>query len=165
MVFWETFMKRKQDGFSLIELLIVVAIILVIAAIAIPNYLRSRLIANESSAAESVRTINTAVITYSSTYPSAGFPPSLVSLGGVNPCTATSTNACLLDVVLSAGTKSGYTFVYTGDGLTPSVTYAVTATPVSYGISGTREFCSDQTSVIRYTTTGSGCTNASSPIQ
>src|SRR5208282_4591885 len=126
-----------------------VAIILIMTAIAVPNYLRSRLVANESSAAQSLRTINTAAVTYNSTYQAVGFPPTLLALGGNTPCTAAPTNACLLDEVLSTGTKAGYTFIYTGDGNTPSVSYAVTATPITLGVSGQRMFCSDATSVIR----------------
>jgi type IV pilus assembly protein PilA len=159
-------MRKKQSrGFSLIELLIVVAIILIITAIAVPSFLRSRMAANESSAAQSVRTINTAVITYSSIYQNLGFPPTLLSLGGAGPCTASPASACLLDTVLSAGTKAGYSFVYTGDGLTPSLSYGLTATPISQGVSGQRQFCSDQTSVIRFTPNGAGCNGGSPTIQ
>src|SRR5271166_1913655 len=112
---------RKQKGFSLIELLIVVAIILIIAAIAIPNLLRARIAANESSAVASIRTINTAMITYNSSYPTVGFATTLAVLGGAaNPCVSAVGNACLIDSVLSSGTKSGYNFAAAGAGGPPA---------------------------------------------
>ncbi|MGB2625065.1 MAG: prepilin-type N-terminal cleavage/methylation domain-containing protein [Candidatus Acidiferrum sp.] len=159
---------KKQKGFSLIELLIVVAIILIIAAIAIPNLLRSRMAANEASAVGSIRTINTAQVTYSSTYPATGFAASLASLGGTaSSCTgsATSTNACLLDSVLSLGTKSGYTFVVGGTSGTPVVTYTVTGAPVVVGQTGQRAFFSDQSGVIRYNANGTGESVTDPPLQ
>ncbi len=157
--------NKKQKGFSLIELLIVVAIILIIAAIAIPNLLRSRMAANEASAVGSIRTINTSAVTYSSTYPNVGFPATLPALGGAAPCTAASTGACLLDQVLAAGTKSGYTFAWTSDGNTPSVGYTIAATPVSVGTTGQRMFCSDMSGVIRFDPSGAGCKNTSLALQ
>src|SRR5947207_9848696 len=108
---------KKQKGFSLIELLILVAIILIIAAIAIPNLLRSRMAANEASAVGSLRTINTAEVTFSTTYNGVGFG-SLTALGGAvgtcaTPTGATSTGACLIDSVLAGRSKSGYGFAVT----------------------------------------------------
>src|ERR1039458_2215242 len=131
---------RKQKGFSLIELLIVVAIILIIAAIAIPNLLRARIAANESSAVASLRTINTAMISYNSSYPTVGFAAGLTQLSGT--CTGavvpSSATACLIDSTLASGTKSGYTFNAAGT----SGGYAAWATPVTVDTTGVRGFCS-----------------------
>jgi type IV pilus assembly protein PilA len=127
---------KKGRGFSLIELLIVVTIILIIAAIAIPNLLRSRMAANEASAVGLIRTINTAAIFFQTTFPSLGLPATLAALGRANPCTLSSATGCLIDQILANGTKSGYSFVWTGDGRTPSITYALTATPVTVSSSG-----------------------------
>jgi type IV pilus assembly protein PilA len=154
---------KKQKGFSLIELLIVVAIILIIAAIAIPNLLRSRMAANEASAVGSLRTLNTAEVTYSTTYPAQGFA-ALGSLGGsatvcASSTGATSTTACLIDSVLATtAVKSGYNFASSNlTGAPVVVTYTMTALPTVPGQSGQRAFCSDQSGVIRYNAGGTAC--------
>ena len=161
---------RKQKGFSLIELLIVVAIILIIAAIAIPNLLRSRMAANEASAVGSIRSINTAQVTYASTYPSTGFATSLANLGGTPGNPATSAAAQLLDPVLGCSTgtdcqKSGYKFNIAGTSGTPIVTYTVNGVPVTTGQTGQRGFFSDASGVIRFTTDGNIPTTANSALQ
>jgi type IV pilus assembly protein PilA len=157
---------RRQKGFSLIELLIVVAIILIIAAIAIPNLLRSRMAANESSAVGSVRTMNTAAITFNSTY-GDGFPPNITSIGTVVGTALSCQNAELIDSVLTTGSKSGYTFaLIAGTVVVPAASvpagcvagftdgYVVTAQPQTVGTTGQRAFCSDASGVIRFNPTG-----------
>jgi len=161
----------RQKGFSLIELLIVVAIILIIAAIAIPNLLRARIAANESSAVAGIRTINTAQISYNSAYPTVGFANGLGLLSG--SCTGTvlptSTAACLIDSVQASGTKSGYTFNATataGSGTTILSTYAAWANPLSRNTTGVRSFCSAPDAVVRYATAAlSTCAGTETPLQ
>ena len=163
---------KKQKGFSLIELLIVVAIILIIAAIAIPNLLRSRMAANEASAVGSLRSINTAEVTYYSTFPDSGYAVALANLGGTAaqctpPALASTANACLIDAVLSLGTKSGYTFTANGANAIKGAltTFKSSGTPNVIGQTGNRGFGSDQSGVIYYRLDGTAATNADSALQ
>jgi len=154
---------RNHKGFSLIELLLVVAIILIIAAIAVPNFLRSRMAANEASAVASLHNIESAQVAYTSTYPTFGFAPDLNTLGPGTPnnTTADSTNALLLDIVLGCPTgvgtapcqKSGYNFYITASGVAPIGSYTVNADPAAFGKTGQRYFYSDISGVIRYNAT------------
>ncbi|HEX8818265.1 MAG TPA: prepilin-type N-terminal cleavage/methylation domain-containing protein [Terriglobales bacterium] len=158
---------RKQKGFSLIELLIVVAIILIIAAIAIPNLLRARIAANESSSVSSVRTINTGQATYNMTFPTTGYSGTLAALGpsAATGCAAagpTAANACLIDWVLSqanavATAKSGYYFAIGNPaGGPPNTGYTVGSAASSFNVSGVRGFCSNEDGVIRFTASLNG---------
>jgi len=160
----------KKRGFSLIELLIVVAIILIIAAIAIPNLLRSRIAADEASAVGSLRTLNTAEITYNTTYPNLGFACSLSVMGPPASSTSASSSAAgLIDANLAGGVKSGYSFTLPlagscapANGVT--TTYDIGAKPVSAGVTGSRYFCTDVSGVIQYNAATTGAFTDSSGV-
>jgi type IV pilus assembly protein PilA len=146
---------RRQKGFSLIELLIVVAIILIIAAIAIPNLLRAKISSDESSAAASIRTISTAQIAYAASYPAVGYAANLATLGPADPsCSAgpLSTNACIVDSSLATGIKSGYQFFSAGSGGgggNPNSQFVSSSAPENFNVTGVRNFCMVTDGVLR----------------
>jgi type IV pilus assembly protein PilA len=146
---------KKQKGFSLIELLIVVAIILIIAAIAIPNLIRARIAANESSAAAGIRTITTAQVTYSTNYSQVGFAPALINLGPNGkdcniPSNIDSNSACIIDDVLAGGKKSGYLFAAPGTSASGvNTSFVATAVPIGLGSTGQKSFCAGTDLVVR----------------
>jgi len=169
--------SRKEKGFSLIELLIVVAIILIISAIAIPNLIRARIAANQASAAQSLRTLDSAATAYSNTYQD-GYPANLGVMappGGAASCNA----AGMIDAELATAQKAGYTFTWVvGNdqvanppaGCPPGYTdmFSVTAAPFGFP-TGTTYYCVDATGVIRQSpapivATTAGCPAGAMPI-
>jgi prepilin-type N-terminal cleavage/methylation domain-containing protein len=148
---------RSTKGFSLIELLIVVAIILIIAAIAIPNLLQARVAANEASAVGSLKALQSAEVVYFNTYPTVGYPPNIGDLGGAGPCTPSSTTACLIDSFLATSTpggtgKSGFVFLATGvvtGGTSYNDAYITASAPVLVNSTGNHDYCSTNDGVLR----------------
>lgn len=156
---------QRQRGFSLIELLIVVAIILIIASIAIPNLLAARRQTNEMAAVEAIRTINTAQISYNSAYPTVGFAATLAALGGTSCAPPTPASACLIDSQTASGTKNGYSFALTGTNTTPNSAYQIIASPTAPNQTGVRYFCSSGDGVARFSLSAiTTCDNSVPPL-
>ncbi len=159
----------QERGFSLIELLIVVAIILVISAIAIPSLLHSKIEANEASAVYSIRTVNTAQVTYATSYPNVGYAATLNMLAAPVSGPTSSANAGVLDWVLGCTTavcpKSGYDFqLYNVSGSPTISAYSVSGVPTTLGITGNRVFCSDNMNPVNYSSDGT-LANCNIPMQ
>jgi type IV pilus assembly protein PilA len=156
-------MNRRQKGFSLIELLIVVTIILIISAIAIPSLMHSKMQANEAAAVVTMQTLNSSAIMYSNSY--GGFPHTLSNLGPSAGGPASSSAAAdLIDSALASGVKSGYKFTFTVVAADPAGnvnSYAITAVPVTPGSTGQKSYYTDQSGVVRVSNNGSA--DSSSP--
>jgi type IV pilus assembly protein PilA len=148
----------RQEGFTLLELMIVLALIVIIAAIAIPSMKEAKISADEASAVASIRAINTAEVSYETAY--GGYADSLANLGGAEPCTKSAETACLLDQSLAGGVKSGYRFAAVGGNSSRSenTSYVVGAAPEVYDRTGKRRFCSTEKNLIRADWNGAGST-------
>lgn len=162
--------KRWQAGFTLMELLIVMSIILILMAVAIPNFMNMRSQANETSALQSLRAINSAEIQYETNYPANGFACNLAQLGGDPKSGAPSPQASqMLPNDLAGGYKSGYTFAIgnctkvTVNNQDVITSFEATAVPQAVGKTGHRGFCMDQTGEIK--SDPAGGTNCTQPIQ
>jgi type IV pilus assembly protein PilA len=147
---------KRHKGFSLMELMIVLALIVIILAMAIPSMKEAKITADEASAVQSIRAINQAEVQYQSTY--GGYADSLANLGGADPCTKSATTACLLDQSLAGGVKSGYRFVAAGGNPAEgeNTSYVVGAAPEAFDRTGRRRFCSTEKNVIRTDPNGTG---------
>ena len=147
--------RSGQSGFSAIELLVVVAVILIIAAIAVPRMMHARIKANEAAAVANMKAVETAQNIYIHMFPQTGYADTLTNLGsnGSNCETVTPTNACLIDSNLSNGLKGSYLFYLSGDGKVPDQSYTLTAIPQSTS-AGECSFTSNQTGVITSTLSG-----------
>ena len=156
---------RQTDGFSLMELMVVVAVIFILLAIAIPGMREMIIHANEASAVASIRAINTAEASYPATY--GGYAESLDQLGGAEPCKKSAETACLLDQSLARGEKSGYRFVVIGENLSGRVntSYLASAAPDVFDRTGKRIFCSTDRGVIRVDQNAEGSTMSPSVEQ
>jgi len=144
---------EEMRGFTIIELLIAIVIILIIAALAIPKLLHSRLAANEADAVASIKSINAAEVAYQAAYPTRGFAAQLSYMAGTQPCKPSPTSACLLDKSLASGAKNGYSFSAIGTKQTANglyLDYAAGGSPIAYGDTGVRLFCSTSDGVLRY---------------
>ncbi|HEY2116394.1 MAG TPA: prepilin-type N-terminal cleavage/methylation domain-containing protein, partial [Candidatus Angelobacter sp.] len=142
----------RHAGFSLVEVLLVVMVVLIIAAIAIPNLLHGKMRANEAAAVASMQTIHTAEVMYFNTYPEVGYAGSLADLGsnGTDCEKPTTKNACLImDDVLTSGLKSGYIFEIVGDGNKPTAAYVASASPSS-GVSGRCSMAANQSGEMHF---------------
>ncbi len=162
--------RTNEQGFTLIELLIVMSVMLILMTLAIPQMLKLTKQAHETSALQSVRTLNQAELQYSSAYPANGFACSLSALGGKQGSGAPSAqSAQLISDDLSTGNKAGYTFAITNcnkvsiNNQDQYTSYQITAVPNSVGKSGDRGFCSDENGQLRYDPQGG--TNCTQPIQ